>query len=129
MNFRKHILFLLVIYSMVVLHDLVPHHHHFDFYTEVEDCENECETNHHSDEHDHSTPDHCHAFNDIQFYDKSNVRHSDIKQIFVLVLLNEFQYFVLKNETIHKTLRLFVSYKPPELLRYFLRGPPQISIL
>jgi hypothetical protein len=70
MRFSKHIsLALLTAFSILLVHNMVPHHHHMDVvaYASALDCPVD-HHNHPADGHEHEKEEnHCHAFNDIDF--------------------------------------------------------------
>lgn len=81
---------LLISFSILIGHNLVPHHHHAE--TLATSQSDGCPINHH-DHHDHDDGDtatkHCHAFNNIEFvkYNHTEVSIPE-KAILNLIIVN-----------------------------------------
>ncbi|MCK5135261.1 MAG: hypothetical protein KAR19_05690 [Bacteroidales bacterium] len=76
MSAKKHIsLILLLCFTILLGHNLVPHHHHAEILPGAinTDCPIEHEDHHDSDDH----PFHCHAFNNVDFF---KINHLDIQK-------------------------------------------------
>jgi hypothetical protein len=67
MNKRVHISILLLLsFSILLSHNLVPHHHHAELVEHAID--DDCPLEHNDHQCDEEAPVHCHAFNDLTFY-------------------------------------------------------------
>lgn len=65
MIFKKKLICLLFLFAfgIVLTHNIIPHHHHFDDFLENHPCHAQQNDTHH---HSHF-PAHCHAFNETSF--------------------------------------------------------------
>ncbi len=65
-------LFLLLSFSVILGHSIIPHHHHAALFVEAAAASCPFEGHNHNDHDDVTGPDHhpehCHAFNEIAFY-------------------------------------------------------------
>jgi hypothetical protein len=111
---------------LVVLHSIVPHHHHFESHPKTSECESECPIEHDIDEHEHTFPEHCHAFNNIQLYDRKYNQQKNTIQ-FTVSLLSNYKLHIKQDKHLTvKTEPLFI-YQSPCILLQSLRAPPVIS--
>ncbi len=121
------ILILIFAYLCIMLHSVMPHHHH----SELHHIENQCKTKcnkQESEEHKHSSHDYCHAFNNIKLYNKIKVKHNNLKPNFMFYKL----YFDTQNQIKTSKNNIFIEqifiYKPPPQLLKAMRAPPVFFI-
>ena len=127
MNGKKQISLLLLLgFSVLLGHSLIPHYHHSDilFGTILGKC-----TPGHDDHHDSGkSPVHCHAFNNVDFFKNSQTSvQQEPKKISTLMLLPT---QVTTEETSACCTNSYICLKlPGQSIKYSgavsLRAPPQ----
>ena len=126
MNKRVHISFLLLLsFSILLGHSLVPHHHHAEIVERTID--DHCPVEHNDHHCDEEAPVHCHAFNDLTFY---KISGQDVLQ--KVKILSEVPILVdevlSENPKVIVTSRIKSIKDPPELpgicSSLTTRGPP-----
>jgi len=123
---RKHISFLLLLsFSILLSHNLVPHHHHAEILESAID--DDCPVEHNDHHCDEEAPVHCHAFNDLSFY---NIGGQYVLQQVRIIYDAEILIAELVNEDPNTfvTGRILNFEVPPSLPGNFssltTRGPP-----
>ena len=126
MNIRMKISFLLLLsFSILLGHNLVPHHHHAEVMERTID--DDCPVEHNDHHGDENEPVHCHAFNAHSFY---KVSGQDITQKWkvisaVVILFPEIED---ENPNGFETCRIKSSEAPVVLPGIYgsttTRGPP-----
>jgi hypothetical protein len=121
---------LLAVYSIVLGHNVVPHHHHFenaqnpDFYCQFEEVQHEescCDSS--LSDHGHDSRQHhpCN-FNEKIVLTKSG----DFSMLYLPGPAVEFEFSIRKKKTFYSNYTVKTS-TDPNLRNILLRGPPQFS--
>ena len=117
--------FLLLTFSVLLVHNVFPHHHHAE--TETGTIHGLCFDKNHDCDHNENRPEHCHYCSEINFYKiDSPASHQKIRTVIVFVVptLNSSSNFPLYSES-HR----YATLKIPSIpLDYYgslsLRAPP-----
>jgi len=125
----KHIsLFLLFGFSILLLHSLVPHHHHAEVLSGT--VHKECPVEH-NDHHDSDNqPWHCHAFNNVDLYNYSSTISQHPSKVMVKLIIPVPELSVEKPPSKREYLysginKQYRPVRPPGIIS--LRAPPGIS--
>lgn len=114
----------------VVVHNIIPHHHHHNNSHEIaENCMHECDTELENEAHNHTPPEHCHAFNNIELHNKKDNQQNIKQKNTDLLLLSLNQQYALQCSKIRFKTKLILKPKSISILQQFLRGPPSIKPL
>jgi hypothetical protein len=85
MSHNKHIsIFLLFLFSVLLGHSLVPHHHHTEIVFGT--IHKECPVEHNDHQDPESKPLHCHAFNNVDFFEDSSVINQQQPKVIVTLM-------------------------------------------
>jgi hypothetical protein len=120
----------------ILVHNLVPHHHHESCISETHEIVGE--TEHHHAQHTALTESHQHACDipdhglNVHKHQTDNDQHCHLSDIYKVekqyVDINCFETFIIKHTHSEQELVYpsdFTSeYKPPNALLFFNRGPP-----
>ncbi len=137
MNWKKYIkLLFLSSYFIILGHNVLPHNHHYNCDIDSsEKKENHCdnhqkkdhdEDHNHEDEHNNTFPDHCHAFNSLNYQNENDYTQL---QVFCFELV----YNIFNSEIadtpikgIRTPFRKVFIKEPLVLNSHNLRAPPSI---
>ncbi len=103
------------------MHNIIPHHHHFEFHQKTDN--KECIEEH--DLENHSTAKHCHAFNTINFYNKNYKKYTKKIQLNIILLLSVYKPLIKRYVKERKrNTNQSLKYQTPDILMQLLRAPP-----
>ena len=126
MNFNKHIsFFLLFLFSVLLGHSLVPHHHHTEIVYGT--IHKECPVEHNEHQDPERKPLHCHAFNNVDFFEERSITSDQQLKIVVTLVIpvTQLSFDIVLSDRTHLYAHLDLPVQPG---RYSgavsLRAPP-----
>ncbi len=126
MNFNKRIsFFLLFLFSVLLGHSLVPHHHHTEIVFGT--IHKECPVEHNQHQDPERKPLHCHAFNNVDFFEERSITsNQQLKIVVTLVIpVTQLSFDIVLSDRTHLYAHLDLPVQPDRYSGAIsLRAPP-----